>query len=224
MLGAAASPAAASSFAISRLQRGTVLQAGHVREHPQRDEQRAGLVDGQPQRAGDGLGLADHDLPALVGQIDRAVRIGVAQLHAPEQVEVIDQLALAQPERRRGLGQAGRLPADHVGHQRQQPLQAFRGGRAATTRRAAATRRATATRRAATTRRATATRPLAHVRTPLSRRITASRRSGGSATTTSAPNEATWSANHPVSENGTLIVSQPSGAGTGGLVAYRRSP
>ena len=126
-----------------------------------RHQQRAGLVDGQPQRPAHGLGLADHDLAALVGQVDRAVGVGRAQLDAPQQVQVVHELALADAERIRRLGQAHHLPAHHVGHQREQALQSL--GRGDKSR---------------------------HARTPLRRRITASRRSGGSRTTASGPNQA----------------------------------
>jgi hypothetical protein len=52
--------------------RGRVADLG---QHPQRDQQRARLIHGQPERAVHRLGLADHDLAALVGQVDRAVGV-----------------------------------------------------------------------------------------------------------------------------------------------------
>ena len=132
----------------------------HLGQHPERHEERAGFVDREPQRAAHGFGLADHDLAALIGQVDREVGVGGAQLHAPQQVQVVDQLALTDPEGRRRLGQPDHLPADHVRHQGQQPLQPLRRG------------------------------DRAHARTPLRRAMTASRRSGGSRTTASGPKRA----------------------------------
>jgi len=81
-----------------------VGQLADLGQHPQRDQQRARLVHAQAQRPVHRLGLADHDLAALVGQVDRAIRVGRAQLHAPEHVQVVGQLPLADAERRRRLG------------------------------------------------------------------------------------------------------------------------
>ena len=57
-------------------QRRPVLGPGSSASIRSADQQRARLVDAQPQRPVHRLGLADHDLAALVGQVDRAVRIG----------------------------------------------------------------------------------------------------------------------------------------------------
>src|SRR6185437_16652736 len=124
----------------------------------------------EPQRPVYRLGLGDHDLPGLVRQVDRAIRVWRAKLNAPEHVQVIDEFMLADTERRCRLSKANNLPADHVGHQSEQALQPFG-------------------RRASPSRASPRVRP-AHASTPLSLRITASRRSTGSITTTSAPNDA----------------------------------
>jgi len=129
----AALKAAAGNAGVKHLT-GTVTEVApgcvtaRLGQHPQRDQERARLVGRQPQRAGDRLGLADGDHPVLVGQVDRAVRLGGLQLHAPGEIEVVDQLPLGHAEGGRGLGEADRLPADHVGDEREETAQSLGRG------------------------------------------------------------------------------------------------
>ncbi len=146
-----------------------VTVAARLGQHPQRDQERARLVGRQPQRAGDRFGLADRDLSVLVGEVDRAVRLGGLQLHAPGEVEVVDQLPLGHAEGGRGLGEPDRLPGDHVGDEREEAAQAL--GRGHHPRSAGLVLHG-------------------HASAPFSRLMTDSRRSGGSSTTRSGPNEA----------------------------------
>ena len=133
-LGAPASPAAASSFAMVRLSAEPSARPGTDASWPTSASIRSATSSAlasstpEPQRPVHRLGLADHDLAALVGQVDRAVGVGRPQLHAPQHVQVVDQLPLADTERGRCLGQPDHLPADHVGHQGEQPLQPVRTG------------------------------------------------------------------------------------------------
>ena len=92
-------------------QRRPVSRAGvrggvrHLCQHPQPHQQGARLIHAEAERAVHRLGLADHDLPALIREVDRAVRVRRAQFHAPEQVKVVDQFALADTESGGCLGQ-----------------------------------------------------------------------------------------------------------------------
>src|SRR4029077_20611373 len=122
--------------------------------------------------------------------------------HAPQHVEVVDQLAIAHAERGRRLAQPHHLAADHVRHQSQQPLQlvgagAHPGGRGCWL--------------------------PGHARALFSRLITAWRGSAASLPATSAPNEARCSANQDRSEKGTSTRSHPS-LPARSRVAQRRSP
>ena len=96
-------------------------------EHAQRDQQRAGLVDAQPQRPGDGLGVVDEDLAAVPGHVDQVAGGVAGQPAHPHQLQVVDELLLAQPEHLRHLGDLGARVRHQVGHQREQPGQPVGG-------------------------------------------------------------------------------------------------
>ena len=80
------------------LQRVPVVQAGHVGERPQADEQGQRLVDAEPQRPGDGVGVAEVDVAVVPVDLDQVVRQVAGRAAHEQQLQVLDQLGLGDPE------------------------------------------------------------------------------------------------------------------------------
>ena len=89
------------------LQRIAVVQPGDVGEGAEPDEQRERLVDAQPERPGDRVGVGEVDVAVVPVDVDEVVGQVPGRAAHEEQLEVLDQLALGDAELRGGRRRAG---------------------------------------------------------------------------------------------------------------------
>ena len=153
------------------------MQPGDVGEGAQADQQCERLVDAEPQRPGDRARVVEVDVAVAPLGLDQVVGHVARRAADEEQLEVLDQLLLGDPELRRGGGQRDALAAGEVGHHREQPGEALRRAGAGPS-----GHRPTSAVAAVT------------ARTDRNRRSTASRTSSGAMTRTSGPKPVTSSA------------------------------
>ena len=87
------------------VERDPVVQAGHLGQRPEPGEQGHGLVDGQPQRPGDRVGVRQVDLARLPVGLDEVVGQVARGAADEQQLEVGDELGLGD---RRSAGRPRR--------------------------------------------------------------------------------------------------------------------
>ena len=164
--GAAAAPAASSSLARARSTASRSPRPGTSRSARSPTTSVTASSTPEPQRAGDGVGVADEHPALLPVGLDQLVgHLAVAA--EEEQVEVGLELLDADPEVVGGLLQVDALAVDQPRHHREQPRQPGGGGLLGEPGHQRA--------------------PPCATRAPRSRRTTESTSSGGASTTTSAP-------------------------------------
>ncbi len=104
-----------------------VVQPRDVGQRAEPDQQGQRLVDAEPQRPGDRVGVAEVDAAVVPVDLDQVVRQVARRPADEEQLEVLDQLRLGDPELGGDLGERDALPAHQVRHEREQPGQAVGG-------------------------------------------------------------------------------------------------
>jgi hypothetical protein len=104
-------------------------QAGRLGEEPQRDDERERLVGGQPQRPVDAGVVGQRDPVTVERHVDEVARPVSGQPAHPQQLEVLAQLPVGGAEVAGRLGERDAGPALQVGHEVEQPAEPIGGGR-----------------------------------------------------------------------------------------------
>ncbi len=97
-------------------------------QRSQRHNQRERFVPAQAQRVRDRVRVSDVDLAAFPGCLDEVIGQVPRRAADKQQLQVIDDLLIADPERLRCLGDVDPLVAHQPRHHREESIQAIRRG------------------------------------------------------------------------------------------------